>query len=51
MPFRELIPETLSRGTLSLTLRTGYIVKNGEPLLPPGMRELLYKDLDRGFDF
>ena len=29
----------------------GYIAKQGEPVLPPGMRELLHKDLDRGFDF
>jgi len=28
-----------------------YIVVNGEPLLPPGMKELLKKDLDKGFDF
>ncbi|KAL5520782.1 hypothetical protein ACEPAF_2785 [Sanghuangporus sanghuang] len=27
-----------------------YIATNGEPLLPPGMRELLHKDLDKGFD-
>ena len=29
----------------------GYIAVNGQPLLPPGMSELLHKDLDRGFDF
>jgi len=23
----------------------------GEPLLPPGMKQLLYEDLDKGFDF
>ncbi|KAK7442025.1 hypothetical protein VKT23_016302 [Stygiomarasmius scandens] len=28
-----------------------YIVENGQPLLPPGMRELLYEDLNKGFDF
>lgn len=28
-----------------------YIAVNGNPVLPPGMRELLHKDLDRGFDF
>lgn len=28
-----------------------YIADAKDPLLPPGMRELLYKDLDKGFDF
>ncbi|KZS96927.1 DUF431-domain-containing protein [Sistotremastrum niveocremeum HHB9708] len=28
-----------------------YISKNGEPLLPPGMRELLHKDLNKSFEF
>jgi hypothetical protein len=28
----------------------GYIAKNGEPTLPPGMRAHLLKDLDKGFD-
>jgi len=28
-----------------------YIVQDGQPLMPPGMRELLYEDLDKGFDF
>jgi len=28
-----------------------YIANDNEPLLPPGMRELLYEDLDKGFDF
>ena len=30
---------------------TGYIVKDGEPLLPPGMHEHLKEDLDKSFDF
>lgn len=29
----------------------GYIAVDGKPLLPPGMHELLHKDLDKGFDF
>jgi len=28
-----------------------YILEANEPLLPPGMRELLYEDLDKGFEF
>ncbi|KAF8337038.1 DUF431-domain-containing protein [Cantharellus anzutake] len=28
-----------------------YIKINGEPLMPPGMREHLHKDLDQAFDF
>lgn len=28
-----------------------YIVKDGKPLLPPGMRELLHEDLNKSFDF
>ncbi|KZT54471.1 DUF431-domain-containing protein [Calocera cornea HHB12733] len=28
-----------------------YLVQGGEPLMPPGMRELLYEDLDKGFEF
>ncbi|KAH7106871.1 DUF431-domain-containing protein [Auriculariales sp. MPI-PUGE-AT-0066] len=28
-----------------------YIVRDDKPLLPPGMKEHLKKDLDRGFDF
>ncbi|KAJ4490044.1 SAM-dependent RNA methyltransferase [Lentinula aciculospora] len=28
-----------------------YIAKNGEPLLPPGMRELLFEDMNKGFEF
>ncbi|KAJ3716381.1 SAM-dependent RNA methyltransferase [Lentinula raphanica] len=28
-----------------------YIVQNGEPLLPPGMRELLFEDMNKGFEF
>lgn len=33
-------------------LLPGYIAdKDGEPLLPPGMREHLYEDLNQSFDF
>ena len=28
-----------------------YIVENNEPLLPPGMKEHLYDDLNKSFDF
>ncbi|KAE9405581.1 DUF431-domain-containing protein [Gymnopus androsaceus JB14] len=28
-----------------------YIAENGQPLLPPGMRELLFEDMNKGFDF
>ncbi|KAG2128279.1 SAM-dependent RNA methyltransferase [Suillus clintonianus] len=28
-----------------------YIVNGKEPILPPGMRELLHEDLDKSFDF
>jgi len=27
-----------------------YISRNGEAVLPPGMRELLYEDLNKAFD-
>jgi hypothetical protein len=30
---------------------SGYIAEDGQPKLPPGMREHLLKDLDQGFDF
>lgn len=29
----------------------GYIARNGEPLLPPGMRDLLKEDLNKNFEF
>lgn len=28
-----------------------YIYRNGEPILPPGMKELLHEDLNKSFDF
>ncbi|KIK68390.1 hypothetical protein GYMLUDRAFT_256124 [Collybiopsis luxurians FD-317 M1] len=28
-----------------------YIAENDQPLLPPGMRQLLYEDMNKGFDF
>ncbi|THH06260.1 hypothetical protein EW145_g4214 [Phellinidium pouzarii] len=28
-----------------------YVAANGQPVLPLGMRELLHKDLDKGFEF
>jgi len=28
-----------------------YITEGGEPKLPPGMRQLLYDDLDKSLDF
>ncbi|EJU01440.1 DUF431-domain-containing protein [Dacryopinax primogenitus] len=28
-----------------------YVAKDGQPVMPPGMKELLYEDLDKGFDF
>jgi len=28
-----------------------YIADNGQPILPPGMRELLHKDLNKSFEF
>lgn len=28
-----------------------YIAENGQPLLPPGMRELLFEDMNKGFEF
>ena len=30
---------------------TGYVTKDGEPIMPPGMREHLKDDLDKSFDF
>jgi hypothetical protein len=30
---------------------SGYIVENGQPRLPPGMRELLHEDLNKSFEF
>jgi hypothetical protein len=32
-------------------LVAGYIVEDGHPKIPPGMKEHLLKDLDKGFDF
>lgn len=29
----------------------GYVVKDGQPILPPGMRKHLLEDLDKSFDF
>ena len=29
----------------------GYITKDKEPIMPPGMREHLKEDLDKSFDF
>ncbi|KAJ3812582.1 SAM-dependent RNA methyltransferase [Lentinula lateritia] len=28
-----------------------YIAENGQPVLPPGMRELLFEDMNKGFEF
>jgi hypothetical protein len=30
---------------------SGYIANGSEPLLPPGMKELLHEDLNKSFDF
>lgn len=30
---------------------SGYILQGKDPLLPPGMRELLHEDLNKSFDF
>ena len=50
MPFSEYIPQ--GSAIEAETLRyEGYIAKNGEPILPPGMREHLKDDLDKSFDF
>jgi ribosome biogenesis SPOUT family RNA methylase Rps3 len=35
----------------SIEMPFRYIADAKEPLLPPGMRELLYEDLDKSFDF
>jgi len=38
----------------SAAWRVGYMIAPGtkdEPLLPPGMKEHLYADLDQSFDF
>ena len=34
-----------------MTHSLGYIAKDGEPILPPGMRDHLKEDLDKSFDF
>jgi len=28
-----------------------YMVENGQPIMPKGMKQLLYNDMDKGFDF
>ncbi|KAJ3800974.1 SAM-dependent RNA methyltransferase [Lentinula aff. detonsa] len=45
MPFR-----LLKFGIVS-NRQSEYIAENGEPLLPPGMRELLFEDMNKGFEF
>jgi hypothetical protein len=46
MPFRKL-----TSMSLTLKLTTGYVTdSNGEPILPPGMKEHLKADLDRTID-
>ncbi|KAH8112776.1 DUF431-domain-containing protein [Phellopilus nigrolimitatus] len=44
-------PTIIFNAKESVEMPFRYIAANGEPTLPPGMRELLHKDLDRGFEF
>ncbi|KZV83338.1 DUF431-domain-containing protein [Exidia glandulosa HHB12029] len=55
VPLQEIpyvdFPTIVFNAKESVEMPFRYIVRDGGPLLPPGMREHLKKDLDRGFDF
>jgi Predicted SAM-dependent RNA methyltransferase len=49
MPFRECSGKSLHFRPLKDPI-LGYIARDGEPVLPVGMKQHLYDDLNRGFD-
>lgn len=49
MPFSKF--HGTRRTMVTYAKSTGYIADGKEPLLPPGMKELLYEDLNKAFDF
>lgn len=55
VPLQEIpyvdFPTIVFNAKESVEMPFRYIVRNGQPVLPVGMREHLQKDLDRGFDF
>jgi ribosome biogenesis SPOUT family RNA methylase Rps3 len=50
MPFRKSIDFEIQKYEFNPCMRKGYIAVGGKALLPPGMKELLKEDLDKGFD-
>lgn len=53
MPFSQFHLFETNREWFVLRRNTEYIADRpgGKPLLPPGMKEILYEDLNKGFDF
>jgi len=49
IPYVDFPTITFNRNE-SVEMPFRYISRNGEPVLPPGMRELLYEDLNKAFD-
>ncbi|KAJ7092777.1 SAM-dependent RNA methyltransferase [Mycena belliarum] len=50
IPYVEF-PTIVFNAKESVEMPFRYIADSGEPKLPPGMRELLYEDLNKSFDF
>ncbi|RPD61719.1 DUF431-domain-containing protein [Lentinus tigrinus ALCF2SS1-7] len=50
IPFVDF-PTIVFNAKESVEMPFRYIAKDGEPILPPGMREHLKSDLDKSFDF
>ena len=48
MPFRESLV-LHSKARIQLVYEEGYIAVGGSALLPPGMKDLLKEDLNKGF--
>lgn len=50
IPFIDF-PTIVFNAKESVEMPFRYIAKNGEPIMPPGMREHLHEDLNESFDF
>jgi len=50
IPYKDF-PTIVFNRKESVEMPFRYINDNGEPCLPPGMRKLLQKDLNKSFDF
>ncbi len=52
MPFSKYHPSDLLVFEITASAFVEYIADtDGNPRLPPGMRELLHEDLNKGFEF